>query len=113
GDATSACDPPNNMFGVEKGKLNGAGMGGLDIGRGKGHGVVCLLARPFVSMASLGWPTRGTGQVDYGSVSSSLFGHPIAGHVVVQVRYTYATSWSQHQGFVKKHVTAVIDYGVV
>jgi hypothetical protein len=113
GDASTPCDPPDNMFGVDKGALLGDGPSGMDLGRGKGHGIVCLLLKPFVDLAPLGWPKRGNSEVDYGTVGFSLFGHPQLEHVVVTVRYTYATSWSQQNGYVKKHVTAVIDYGSV
>src|SRR5207244_2691328 len=55
----------------------------------------------------------GSGHVVSVVVGCGLFGPPTAGHVGVQLGCTYATSWSQHQGFEKKHVTAVIDYGGV
>lgn len=113
GDASSSCDPPDNMFGVDKGKLISDSPAGMNVGRGKGHGLVCLLLRPFIVLGPLGWPTRGNGEVDYGSVGYSLFGHPEPTHVVIAVRYTYATSWNQYHGYVKKHVTAIIDYGGV
>ena len=101
------------MFGVDNGTLIDDGAGGMDIGRGKGHGIVCLLLRPFVDLAPLGWPTRGGGQIDDGSAGFTLFGHPQAGHVVITAHYTYATGSTLIQPFVKQHITAVIDYGGV
>ena len=113
GDSSSPCDPPDNMFGVDNGTLNSDSAAGMNLGRGKGHGIVCLLLRPFISLVPLGWPTRPGGQVDDGSVSFSLFGHPQPGHVVVLAHYTYATGSTPTQLFAKKHITAVIDYAGV
>jgi hypothetical protein len=113
GDSSSPCDPPDNVFGVDKGKLTSDNAGGMDIGRGGGHGIVCLLLRPFISLAPLGWPDRPGGQVDDGAASFSLFGHPSPGHVVIIAHYTYATTSTPTQLYVKKHVTAIIDYGNV
>jgi hypothetical protein len=113
GDASSSCDPPDNVFGVDKGLLVSDSSGGMNIGRGKGHGWVCLLLRPFISLAPLGWPARPGGQVDDGSASYSLFGHAQPGHVVIVAHYTYATTSTITQLYVKKHITAIIDYGSV
>ncbi len=109
-DTSTPCDPPDNVFGVQKGTVAGSSSTSMSLGRGKGNGVVCLLLRPFVSMAALGWPDRGTGQVDDGSVSYNLPGQTGSGHVVVLAHYTYATTSTITQLYVKKQVTAVIEY---
>jgi hypothetical protein len=44
----------------------------------------------------------------HGIFGGLFFGHP--GGLVITVHYTYATSWSNSQGYVKRDVTAVIDY---
>jgi hypothetical protein len=114
GDASSSCDPPANMFGVEKGLLlDDSGGGGMDIGRGQGHGIVCLLLRPFIDLAPLGWPTRGGGEIDDGAAGYSLFGHASPGHVVIVAHYTYSTTSTPMHLYLKEHVTAVIDYASV
>ncbi|MBV8172384.1 MAG: hypothetical protein JO219_10695 [Candidatus Eremiobacteraeota bacterium] len=112
-DSSYPCDPPGNVFGVEKGALLSSGSSAMSIGRGKGHGVVCLLLRPFVPMAALGWPDRGTGQVDDGSVGYNLPGASGPGNLVVLAHYTYATTSTITQPYVKKRVTAVIEYSDV
>jgi hypothetical protein len=113
GDANSPCDPPGNVFGIDKGLLQSDSIAGLSVGKGKGNGVVCLLLRPIVSMPTLGWPDRGSGEVDDGSIGYSFFGHHESGHVVVTARYTYATISTLNQLYVKKDVTVVIDYSPV
>jgi hypothetical protein len=64
-------------------------------------------------MSALGWPGRGSGEIDDGSIGYSFFGHPEPGHVVITAHYTYATSSTVNQLYVKKDVTAVIDYSPV
>jgi hypothetical protein len=103
-DSQSSCDPPDNMFGVDKGQLISTNASGMQLGRGTGDGIVCLLLRPFIDLAPLGWPDRGSAEVDYGTVSLGFAGgHTQPDHIVFRVRYTYATG----------HITAVIDYGDV
>lgn len=112
-DSQSPCDPPDNMYGVDKGKLIGTSVAGMQLGRGTGKGIVCLLLRPFINLADLGWKNRGNAEVDDGTVGYGVAGHPEPGHVVVTVHYTYATSSTLIDPYVKKDVTAVIDYGDV
>ncbi len=116
-DTSTPCDPPGNVFGVVNGTVVASSSTMLVLGRGadpkKSTGVLCLLLRPYVSMAPLGWPDRGTGSVDEGSVSYNLPGHSGPGHVVVFAHYTYATTSTLTNPYVKKQVTAVIDYAGV
>lgn len=111
-DTSTPCDPPGNVFGVQFGTVVSSSSNSLVLGRikGKSKGIVCLLLRPFVSMAALGWPDRGSGSVDDGSVSYSLPGHSGPGQVVLYVHYTYATTSTLMNPYVKEQVTAVIDY---
>jgi len=123
GDASTPCDPPDNWFGVQKGKLLSDTSNSMSVDRGKGKGIVCLLLRPNIDLAALGWNNRFNGSVDSGSVSYNLPGHSGPGHVVVYAHYSYSTKTGLDphlhisQPYVMqsaaKHVTAVIDYGNV
>jgi len=112
-DTGTPCDPPGNVFGVDNGVVVAMGSNALTLGKGSGHGIVCLLLRPFVALGPLGWPDRGTGEIDYGHVEFGLPGHPQPGHLVLLAHYTYATTSTITQLYLKRHVTAVIDYGDV
>jgi hypothetical protein len=112
-DEQSSCDPPDNMFGVDQGQLISTSASGMRLGRGAGDGIVCLLLRPFIDLAPLGWPERGSAEVDYGTVGYGVPGLPRSNHIVFLVHYTYATTGDIVQPYVKKHITALIDYGDV
>jgi len=102
------------VFGVDKGTVLGDSASGMNLGRTKkSHGIVCLLLRPFVELAPLGWPSRGGGTIDFGSASYSLFGHATSGQVIITAHYTYATTSTLTDPYVKKHITAIIAYGAV
>jgi hypothetical protein len=113
-DSQSSCDPPDNMFGVDKGQLIATNATGMLLGRGSGDGIVCLLLRPFIDLARLGWPERGSAEVDYGTVSLGFAGgHEQPDHIVFRVRYRYGTTPGVSSVAGSRHITAVIDYGDV
>ncbi len=111
-DTNSPCDPPGNMYGVDSGTFIDSSESGMHLGRGTGHGIVCLLLRAHINLAALGWPTRGIAEVDKGSVGYNISGHLDPGHVFVTVNYTYGMGIPSDP-YAKKDVTVVIDYGDV